>query len=623
MNFFRLFLVIFLIIQPLKIYAVEQEKVIECPETIDKNVLKNGWYLWEPYQYNKVSAGGFSLTGMDIKLVKRLSEKVGIEMQYDQVEWGQHQLDLRDGKRDIAAGATYTKARSEYVYFSEPYRYEENSLFMMRDSIKDLDFESVSEFLVQIRLQNFNLGVTKGFIYADPQINLFINDSTNRDIIREYQNDVDALHALIKGDIDGFISDRVVGAAAILNSKATAKIREIQLHVKTPIHLMFSKKSVPLDIVDRYNQAIKEFSDSDEYKDVVKTYLYPVMLLQTIDSQWFYFIGVVGTLAFAISGIAIAAKDNATLFGTFLFAMLPSVGGGIMRDVLINREEVGLFLTPSYMYYILIVVLVGFSSIRLLEYYNKKANEDDVIMKFWDNILVLGDALGQSAFIVTGVSIAIMARIEPIELWGPFFAFLTANGGGILRDLLRKKHYIICLNGAINAEVSIIWGLLFSLYLDINSHNPDPTGIRNAVIVIAAGAFITRMGAYYFKVPNIKFRADTVEITNPEALDVDDEIHNIEEQKELEKKKEEEEEAIEAKEQKSRNNNDYIDLEKSKPVVDQPKEQAILEEELPELEEPPRDPVKPQEPTKNIKEDVSEEVKKDDEDEGPKEPPKL
>ena len=52
------------------------------------------------------------------------------------------------------------------------------------------------------------------------------------------------------------------------------------------------------------------------------------------------------------------------------------------------------------------------------------------------------------------------------------------------------------------------------------------------------------MGAYYFKVPNIKFRADIVEITNPEALDFDDEIHNIEEQKELEKKKEEEEEAI-------------------------------------------------------------------------------
>ena len=46
---------------------------------------------------------------------------------------------------------------------------------MMRDSTKDLDFESVSEFLAQIHLQNFNLGVTKGFIYANIQINLFIN----------------------------------------------------------------------------------------------------------------------------------------------------------------------------------------------------------------------------------------------------------------------------------------------------------------------------------------------------------------------------------------------------------------------------------------------------------------
>ena len=319
---------------------------------------------------------------------------------------------------------------------------------------------------------------------------------------------VEALNALINGEIDGFLADRVVGAAAILNHSATAMVKEIQLHAKTPIHLMFSKKTVPIDLVDKFNQEIKRFSDSDEYKNVVKTYLYPVMLLQTIDSRWFYFIGVVGTLAFAVSGIAIAAKDNATLFGTFLFAMLPSVGGGIMRDVLINRDEVGLFLTPSYMYYIIIVVLVGFSAVRLLEYYNKKANEDDVIIKFWDNILVLGDAIGQAAFIVTGVSIAIMARIEPIELWGPFFAFLTANGGGILRDLLRKKHYIICLNGAINAEVSVLWGLIFSLYLDTNSHNPDPTGIRNTVIIVAVGAFITRLVAYYFKVPNLKFRAE-------------------------------------------------------------------------------------------------------------------
>ena len=484
-----------------------ESKDDKCLENIEKRVLRNGWYLWEPYQFNKLTSGGYVLVGMDIELVKTLANRVGIAMETEQIAWKTHQEELRAGTRDIAAGATYSDARAEYVYFSTPYRYEENSLFMMHNSDKELNFNSVSEFLAQVRLQNFLLGITKGFIYADPQINLFIKDESNKDLIFEYDNDVEALQALIRGDIDGFMSDRVVGAAAILNQKANSQVREVQLHVKTPIHLMFSKKSIPIQLVNKFNNEIKEFITSDDYKKIVKTYLYPVLLMQTIDSQWFYFIGVMGTIAFAISGIAIAAKENSTLFTTFLLAMLPSVGGGVMRDVLINREEVGIFLTPSYMYYIMIVVLVGFSAVRLLEYYNKRANEDEVVSKFWDTILVLGDALGQAAFIITGVSIAIMAKIEPIELWGPFFAFLTANGGGILRDLIRKKREIACLTGTVNAEIGILWGLAFSIYLNVNSYDPNPTGIRNAVIIIVTSCFITRLAAYYLNVHNVTFRA--------------------------------------------------------------------------------------------------------------------
>ena len=164
MSFIRLFVAFFLLIQPLKTYAYEQIKNVECTENLKKNVLINGWYLWEPYQYNKVTSGKQKLTGMDVQLVKALSKKIGIKIQYDQVDWNQHQSDLREGNRDIAAGATYTKDRSKYAYFSVPYRYEENSLFMKKGSIKNLDFKSIPEFLVQIRFQDFNLGITKGFI---------------------------------------------------------------------------------------------------------------------------------------------------------------------------------------------------------------------------------------------------------------------------------------------------------------------------------------------------------------------------------------------------------------------------------------------------------------------------
>jgi polar amino acid transport system substrate-binding protein len=507
----RFFLVFLLFLQCGFALAVEsKQKTKESyPNNIKKNHLINGWYLWEPYQFNKITSAGVVLTGLDVQIIKKLADRVGVIIDSEEIDWGKHQELLAKGKIDIAGAATYTDERAKYSYFSIPYRFEENSLFVLHDSNKQLDFHSNSELFAQIRLQNFNLGVTSGFAYAVPEVNLFIKDEANRDIIHLYENDVEALKALISGEIDGFLADRMVGAAVVLDNKAGSLVKEIPIQGKTPVHLMFSKKTMSTGLVDKFNREIKSFAGSYEYKNIIKSYLYPVMLLGIIDSKWFYFIGVIGTIAFAISGIAIAVKDNTTLFGTFLFAMVPSVGGIVMRDVLINRKEMGLFLNPSYMYYIIIIVLVGFFFIRLLEYYNERANEDAAVARFWDNVLIIGDAMGQSAFIVTGVAIVIMSRIEPVELWGPFFAFLTANGGGILRDLLRKNHHIICLNGTLNAELSIIWGMIFSIYLDISSYDPDPEGIRNAVVLVAIGAFVTRLMSYYLNVPNLRFRLES------------------------------------------------------------------------------------------------------------------
>lgn len=505
----RFFVVLLLLLQGVSVFAIDKGQATSkaCPMSLKKNHLINGWYLWEPYQFEKVTSGGLVIAGLDIEVLKKISSKIGVIVGSKRVDWGQHQAFLKDGKIDVAVAATYTDERAEYAYFSEPYRFEENSLFISEASSKKLEFRSNTELFAQIRLQNFKLGVTAGFSYASPELNLFINDKANEDIVFAYENDTESLKAVIRGDIDGFVTDRMVGAAAVLKHKASSFVDELPLEGKTPVHLMFSKKTVSADVVDKFNQEINDFIGSYEYKNIMKSYLYPVLLLGIIDSDWFYFIGMIGTIAFAISGVAIAVKDNTTLFGTFLFAMVPSVGGIVMRDVLINRAELGIFLNPSYMYYIIVIVLFGFFFIRLLEYYNEKANEDAAVAKFWDNVLIIGDALGQSAFIVTGVTIVIMSRIEPVELWGPFFAFLTASGGGIIRDLLRKDHKILCLNGTLNAEISIIWGIIFSIYLDINSYDPSPVGIRDAVVLVVIGAFVTRLMAYYFQIPNLRFRA--------------------------------------------------------------------------------------------------------------------
>jgi polar amino acid transport system substrate-binding protein len=490
-------------------YAPKQGNVelYKCIDAGDKKTLTNGWYLWEPYQFNQVTGQEYKLVGMDVDLTKTIAKKMGINVRYDSITWSRHQRELRDGKRDMASGATYTEERAAFSYFSIPYRFEENSLFISKRSDKKLSFRNISEYLVQIKLQNFRLGVIKGFIYADPKITSFIADTSNSDIIFFYDTDEESLEALLKNDIDGFMCDRIVGAALILDKNVGNKVREIPLKIKTPIHFMFSKASVPLDLVNRFNTEIRKFVTGKEYKNIAKSYIYPVLLLETIDSEWFYVVGLIGTIAFAISGVAIAAKDNCTFFATMILAIIPSIGGGIMRDVIINRATIGIILTPSYIYYILLVVVTGFATLRLLNYYNSDAYEDTFLQKFWHNLLVICDAIGQAAFIVTGVSIVIVMRIEPIALWGPFFAFLTSNGGGMLRDLMRNREPIVSISEEINPEISIIWALIFSIFLDSRAYSYNSESITYVVIAVVCGAFITRLLVHYFKIPNIRFHA--------------------------------------------------------------------------------------------------------------------
>ena len=264
--------------------SMHHEEGYQCAEEDNKEVLIGGWYLLEPYQFSRITPSGNKITGMDIDIAKAISDSVGVTIKLEEVSWKQHQLDLANGARDVAFGATYTEERAKFANFSVPYRFEENSLFTKKKGGKVLEYDDISEFLAQVRLINYRLGVTNGFIYADPKINDFIQDDINSDIIFKASNDAESIAALLKGEIDGFLADRIVGAALVISNQVEHKVAEERLGIKTPIHFMFSKKTVPIELVDRFNDSIKTFVMSTNYKETVKKYIYPVLLMETINA---------------------------------------------------------------------------------------------------------------------------------------------------------------------------------------------------------------------------------------------------------------------------------------------------------------------------------------------------
>lgn len=483
----------------------------QCSDIADKTTLTINWRMWEPYAFSRVTPSGhYAVTGLDIELINTLSKKIGINLEYKEIEWDTTLMNIQNGVADVTSGATYTEERAKYANFSLPYRFEEISLFSQYSSIKQLNFHNTSEFLAQLRLLNFRLGISLGAVYGDPQITAFLNNQNNNDIIIKFANDLDSFSALIRNEIDGFICDRIVGVSAVLSNNESVKVKETPLGIKVPIHLMFSKKTVSLDLINHFNNTINEFIRSDDYKQIVKGYIYHVLLPKAIDSEWCYIIGLIGSIAFALSGLAIAVKENTTFFGTFLFALLPSIGGCLLLDIIVTRDndQINFDLTPFYTYYVFITVLIGFATIKLLDYYNKQLYEEGFISKLWNNTLIICDALGQASFIVIGVASAIVVKIEPLAFWGPFLAFLAAHAGSIIRDLLLKERDIKCLDGRMSAEISILWGLIFSILLDIHAYNPDYSTIEYSMITVIAGAFVTKLLVYYFNVPNLRFRVE-------------------------------------------------------------------------------------------------------------------
>ncbi|WP_227131699.1 trimeric intracellular cation channel family protein [Halorubellus salinus] len=129
-----------------------------------------------------------------------------------------------------------------------------------------------------------------------------------------------------------------------------------------------------------------------------------------------------GLLAFALAGALDGADEGLDVLGVAVLGVVTALGGGITRDLLVDRTPVALTATAD-----VLVVLAGVLVAVALVWNGRRISTDSLAVQ-------LPDAVGLSAFAATG---AIVAWESGLSAFGVLVcAMLTGTGGGAIRDLL-------------------------------------------------------------------------------------------------------------------------------------------------------------------------------------------
>jgi polar amino acid transport system substrate-binding protein len=239
-----------------------QENVSNDPENCE---LTMGWAPWEPYQY-KTRDG--KLTGLDIEIIRATEVYMDCKILFKEADWAQLLEWLQKGELDAVASAGMTEQRRKYAYFSEPYRSESYSIYVRKDDLDQFSGQSVRALLDMRMRFGAVTGYSYGVTLADYQ------DSDKYQKLFTY-NEISETNFLMLFDdkLDGVIADSIVGSDMIRRRNWSNLVAKLPLVIHSgDVHVMFSKKSVSEDMVQKMNNALAKLKASGDYRRLIELY---------------------------------------------------------------------------------------------------------------------------------------------------------------------------------------------------------------------------------------------------------------------------------------------------------------------------------------------------------------
>ena len=193
-------------------------------------------------------------------------------------------------------------------------------------------------------------------------------------------------------------------------------------------------------------------------------------------------IDLLGTLAFAISGIRLASQKQMDWFGAYIIGLVTAIGGGTVRDLLLG-------VTPFWMMQESYVIVTGVALFLTVVWQQK-------IFKLGQT-LFLFDTIGLGLFTMVGV-------MKTEDLGFPIWVCIamgtiTGSVGGVLRDVLINEVPLL-FRKDIYALTSVAGGSVYFLgkYLQFSSFE---TSLVGAVVIIVLRLLVVN---FHWQLPVLK-----------------------------------------------------------------------------------------------------------------------
>lgn len=182
-----------------------------------------------------------------------------------------------------------------------------------------------------------------------------------------------------------------------------------------------------------------------------------------------FVLDLIGVFFFAVSGSLLAARRDFDIVGSVMLASLVGLGGGVIRDLVINQGVPNAFQQPLYVVPPLLAALTVYLHVFGVRRLRRT--------------LMLFDAGGLALFCVTGTLTALESGMGAVT--SVLLGLTTAVGGGVMRDVVANEIPQVFQPQGLYAIPAVAGAALTSLLWNLDWFNVV-TGSAVAALVFTA-----------------------------------------------------------------------------------------------------------------------------------------